>query len=211
MKNKLKMLALGIVLVSFLPSCMMTKCRYNRGWRIETNIGKVENQIEFHAKKADKIQLRIAQSNNIKELVLPFSNNKDSLQIQASLRETIRFKEQAIGDIKPKFKNEKIKMNKIKQKSNLLMIEREENQGKNSISEGTNVKDNYLGDFIGGLIDGLMVVALVILAIAIILLIFMLVQVAMVDWILALILLFLIVLDILFFNGELTFSLLSSL
>ncbi len=209
MKNKLKILALGIVLVSFLPSCMMTKCRYNRGWRIETNIGKVENQIEFQAKKADKKQLRIAQSNNIKDLVLPFSNNKDSLQIQASLKQTIKFLELSKEELKPK--NEKIKMNKTKQKSNLSMIEREENQSKNSISEGTNVKDNYLGDFIGGLIDGLMVVALVILAIAIILLIFMLVQVAMVDWILALILLFLIVLDILFFNGELTFSLLSSL
>lgn len=188
----------------------MTKCRYNNGWRIESHFGKDEKQISFQAKRAEKKQIMIVPQSIKDEIKLAESNPlsiNDSSNSDHFIIERMKTQENNIDSRLEKYK----KINEFKNNNSSISNENDLSEIKNNLSEGTNTKENYIGDFIGSLIDGLLIVALVILAIAVIFLIFMLVQVALVDWVLALILLFLIILDLLFFNGELTFSLLSCL
>lgn len=210
MKSKFKLLAVLFITLTILPSCMVTKCRYNSGWRIENNFGKEDKQISFQAKKAEKNQQKNDKESLINESNYVIVNNPiktDSTDLKVKKIDENKYNLKGIE----KKTTKSIQSKKMKSDKNSDFNLSEEKSGKNNVSEGTNSKDNYIGDIFGGIIDGLLILALVLLAIAVIFLLFMLVQVAMVDWVLALILLFLIILDLLFFNGELTFSLLSSL
>ena len=210
MKSKFKLLAVLFITVTLLPSCMVTKCRYNSGWRIENNFGKEDKQISFQAKKAEKNQQNNVKSSFINEPNYVIVNNPiktDSTNLNVKITDGNEYNLKGIE----KKTTKRIHSKKMKSFNNLDSKLNEEKSTKNNASEGTNSKDNYIGDYFGGIIDGLLIIALVLLFIAVIFLIIMLVQVAMVDWVLALILLGLIILDLLFLNGELTMALLSSM
>lgn len=132
MKNKTKIFALLIALV-LLPSCMVNKCRYSSGWKIDLSGNRGSKNTSIIEKKAESAVKKSNQAGQTPEIL----NCDSAIAISPDLKDSVT---QTVVIQERQSKHQSTRVIRKQLKSVTPSILKQENQKYTSLSALKNIK-----------------------------------------------------------------------